>query len=201
MYRIALICSVLLGADGASSCRCVEMRSCLFALFLLHTDFSHVICAKHLTQLISRIFFLHAKICNKAFFIWSCACTAASVAMVIYAHSPRPNKPPSRGSYQDLLETENSAMESQLTAAPKTSIVIEYITLQMPQSCSHASWVRKRWGLVIINQSVSPYCFLPLCCRAFQCRCTMTSLSNPIKVFELRALLTGLSLHKHCWEQ
>ena len=51
----------------------------------------------------------------------SCACMAASVAMVIYAHSPRLNKPPHGGSHWDLLETENSAMELQLTAAPKTS--------------------------------------------------------------------------------
>ena len=49
-----------------------------------------------------------------------CACTATSVAMVIYAHSPRLNKPPDGGSHRDLLETENSVMESQLTAAPKT---------------------------------------------------------------------------------
>ena len=53
----------------------------------------------------------------------SCTCTAASVAMVIYAHSPRLNEPPCGGSHWDSLETENSAMESQLTAAPKTSIV------------------------------------------------------------------------------
>ena len=48
---------------------------------------------------------------------------AASVAMVNYAHSPCPNEPPDGGSHRDLLETENSAMESQLTAAPKMSII------------------------------------------------------------------------------
>ena len=64
----------------------------------------------------------------------SWARTAASVAMVIYAHSP-----PGGGSHWDLLETENSAMELQLTAAPKTSIVTQYITLQTPQSWGHAS--------------------------------------------------------------
>ena len=53
----------------------------------------------------------------------SCARTAASVAMVIYAHLPCLNEPPGGGSYWDLLETKNSAMDSQLTAAPKTSIV------------------------------------------------------------------------------
>ena len=110
-----------------------------------------------------------------------CTCTATSVAMVIYAHSPQPNEPPCRDSYQDLLETKKSAKESLFTAAPRTSIVIKYITLQMPWSQSCASWVLKRQGLVIINQSTSPYCFLPLCCGAFQCRCTMTSFSNPIK--------------------
>ena len=49
----------------------------------------------------------------------SCARPAASVAMVICAHSPRL----SGGSHWDLSETEDSAMESQLTAAPKTSII------------------------------------------------------------------------------
>ena len=52
-----------------------------------------------------------------------CACMATSVAMVIYAHLPHLNEPPDGGSHRDLLETENSAMELQLTAAPKTSIV------------------------------------------------------------------------------
>ena len=69
----------------------------------------------------------------------SCARTAASVAMLIYAHSPRLNEPPGGGSYWDLLETGNSAMESQLTAAPKMSIVIKYTTLQMPWNQGHAS--------------------------------------------------------------
>ena len=53
----------------------------------------------------------------------SCTCTAASVAMVIYAHSPHLNEPPNRGSHKKLLETKNSALELQLTAAPKTSII------------------------------------------------------------------------------
>ena len=54
----------------------------------------------------------------------SCACMAASVAMVIYAHSPHLNEPLCGGSHRYSLETENSAMESQLTAAPKMSIII-----------------------------------------------------------------------------
>ena len=54
----------------------------------------------------------------------SCACMATSVAMVIYAHSPHLNEPLHGGSPQDSLETETSAMELQLTVAPKTSIVI-----------------------------------------------------------------------------
>ena len=111
----------------------------------------------------------------------SCARTAASVAMVIYTHSPRINKPPHGGSHWDLLETENSAMESQLLAAPKTSIVTQYIMLRMPRSQSCASQVLERWGLVIINQSTSQDCFPPRFCGAFQCRCTMTSFSNRIK--------------------
>ena len=53
----------------------------------------------------------------------SCAHMAASVAMVIYAYSPCLNEPPRGGSHLDLLETENGVMESQLTVAPKTSIV------------------------------------------------------------------------------
>ena len=67
--------------------------------------------------------------CNKAQTLlipWgrvSCTCMAASVAMVIYAHLPHLNKPLHGGSHWDSLETENSAMESQLTAAPKMSIV------------------------------------------------------------------------------
>ena len=68
----------------------------------------------------------------------SCARTAASVAMVIYAHLPRLNEPPCGGSYQDLLETKNSVMESQLTVTPKTSIVTQYIMLRMPWSRGHA---------------------------------------------------------------
>ena len=111
----------------------------------------------------------------------SCARTAASVAMVIYAHLPRLNEPPDGGSHWDLLETKNSAMESQLTAAPKTSIVTQYITLQTPQSWSHTSQILERWGLAIINQLTSPDCFLPHFCGAFQCRCTTTSFSNRIK--------------------
>ena len=111
----------------------------------------------------------------------SCACTAASVAMVIYAHSPHLNEPLHGGSPQDSLEAETSAMESQLTVAPKTSIVIKYTTLQMPPSRGRASRVLKRWGLAIINQSISPVCFPPRFCRAFQCRCTMTPFSNRIK--------------------
>ena len=55
----------------------------------------------------------------------SCARMATSVAMVIYAHSPHLNEPPHGGSYQDLLETKNSVMESQLTVAPKMSIIIQ----------------------------------------------------------------------------
>ena len=68
--------------------------------------------------------------CNKARMLltpWGrvlCACMAASVAMVIYAHSPHLNEPLHGGSPWDSLETETSAMESQLTVAPKTSIVI-----------------------------------------------------------------------------
>ena len=68
--------------------------------------------------------------CNKAWTLltpWgrvSCTCTAASVAMVIYAHSPHLNEPLHGDSHRDSLETENSAMGLQLTAAPKTSIVI-----------------------------------------------------------------------------
>ena len=69
----------------------------------------------------------------------SCARTAASVAMVIYAHSPRPNQPPRGGSHQDLQETKNRVMESQLTVAPKMSIVIQYIVLRMPWSRGHSS--------------------------------------------------------------
>ena len=42
----------------------------------------------------------------------SCACTATSVAMVIYAHSPHLNEALCGGSPWDLIETENSAMES-----------------------------------------------------------------------------------------
>ena len=52
-----------------------------------------------------------------------CTLMATSVAMVIYAHSPCLNEPPGGGLYWDLLETKNSTVESQLTAAPKTSIV------------------------------------------------------------------------------
>ena len=61
-----------------------------------------------------------------------CTRTAASVAMVIYAHSPRLNKCPHGGSHQDLLETKNSVMELQFTVTPKTTIVIQYIMLRMP---------------------------------------------------------------------
>ena len=41
-----------------------------------------------------------------------CAHTAASVAMVIYAHLSHLNKPPYGSSHWDLLETKNSVMES-----------------------------------------------------------------------------------------
>ena len=58
-----------------------------------------------------------------------CAHMAVSVAMVTYAHSPHLNEPPGGGSHWDLLETENSAMESQLTAAPEMSIVTQYAML------------------------------------------------------------------------
>ena len=34
---------------------------------------------------------------------------------------------------------------------------------------------------MIINQSMSPDCFPPHLCGAFQCRCTMKSFSNRIK--------------------
>ena len=64
---------------------------------------------------------------------------AASVAMVIYAHLPRLNETPHGGSCQDLLETMNNVTESQLTVAPKTSIVIQYIMLQMHWSQSRTS--------------------------------------------------------------
>ena len=68
----------------------------------------------------------------------SCAHMATSVAMVICAHLPHPNEPHHGGSHRDLLETGNSVMESQLTVAPRMSIVIQYIVLQMPwsQSCA-----------------------------------------------------------------
>ena len=58
---------------------------------------------------------------------------------MIYAHTPRLNEPPGGGSHWDLLETKNSAMELQLTAAPKMSIVTQYTMLRMPWSQSHAS--------------------------------------------------------------
>ena len=67
--------------------------------------------------------------CNKAQMLltpWGrvlCTCTSASVALVIYALSPCQNEPPGGGSHWDLLETENSAMELQLTAASKMSII------------------------------------------------------------------------------
>ena len=64
----------------------------------------------------------------------SCARTAASVAMVIYAHSPCLNKPPHGGSHWDSLETEYSVMESQFKVAPETSIIIQYIMLRMTRS-------------------------------------------------------------------
>ena len=110
-----------------------------------------------------------------------CTHMATSVAMVIYAHSPHLNESPGGGSHWDLLETANSAMDLQLMAAPKTSIITQYIMLWTPQSQSHTSRVLERWGSVIINQSTSPDCFLPHFCGAFQCRCTMTSFSNCIK--------------------
>ena len=53
-----------------------------------------------------------------------CACMVTSVAILIYTQSPHLNKPLHEGSLQDPLETKTSAMESQLTVAPKTSIVI-----------------------------------------------------------------------------
>ena len=61
-----------------------------------------------------------------------------NVAMVIYAHLSHLNEPPCGGSHQDLLETENSIMESQFTVAPKTSIVVQHIALQTPwnQGCA-----------------------------------------------------------------
>ena len=111
----------------------------------------------------------------------SCTCTATSVAMVIYAHSTHLNEPLCGGSPLFLSETEVSATESRLTVTPKMSIVKWYITLRMPRSQSHASWVLNRQGLAIINQSTSPDCFLPRLCGAFQCRCTLTSFSNHIK--------------------
>ena len=48
---------------------------------------------------------------------------AASVTMVIYAHSPRLHEPLRGGSSLDPSETEVSATELQFTVAPKTSIV------------------------------------------------------------------------------
>ena len=50
-------------------------------------------------------------------------CMAASVAMVIYIHSPHLNEPLHGGFPWDSSETEVSAMELQITVAPKTSIV------------------------------------------------------------------------------
>ena len=49
----------------------------------------------------------------------SCACTAASVAMVIYACSPRVMEPLCRGSPEDLLETEDGTEESHSAPSPK----------------------------------------------------------------------------------
>ena len=44
------------GQMGPPAADGVEMRSCLFALFLLCADFSHVICTKHHTEWISGVF-------------------------------------------------------------------------------------------------------------------------------------------------
>ena len=49
----------------------------------------------------------------------SCACTAASVAMVICAHSTCLIEPLRRGSPEGLSETEDSAKELPLAVTPK----------------------------------------------------------------------------------